>query len=193
MRRLLSTLPGLTVITALKGAFFAHAPPRFKDPAVPAASLLDLAESVLKGTPNFHWIPHKDHEFPVEAKAIPGRIPGKSFCIGEPTMPVSTSTKSNIGSKQLPILFWGVPDYKYSIIDHQELGNMGVSENKGFLFFLWSLIIIRILPFRVLYWGPYFRKPPHDPSSALRSTLAQAHVPRLCRKSSAGLPPSRGF
>ena len=33
------------------------------------------------------------------------------------------------------------------------------SENEGYL--LWGVLIIRILLFRVLYWGPLFSETPH--------------------------------
>ena len=37
---------------------------------------------------------------------------------------------------------------------------LGVSENEGYLF--WGVLIIRILLFRVLYYGPLFSEAPNS-------------------------------
>ena len=42
---------------------------------------------------------------------------------------------------------------------------MGVSENRGYLYF--RVLIRRILLFRVLYWGPLFSRTSHIPEAEL--------------------------
>ena len=65
---------------------------------------------------------------------------------------------------------------------------MGVSENGGTLF---GVLIIRILLFRVLYWGPLFTVPQMDQHSLYRTLLA-FHAVSIATKLMLALAPPAG-